>query len=103
MEAMTRGEIIKAVWQNNKGHLKKYQVQNIVDEALNEIKNGLIAGRHIKIKGFGSFRAVTMPEGKRHNPKTMELVEVPEHKKVRFKTGRLFKKQLTHGKPLVTR
>lgn len=74
--------------------VKKYQVQMIVDDTLNEIRNSLANGKAVKIKGFGSFRTVTMPPGTYHNPKTMEPVEKAGHKKVRFKAGKKFKKQL---------
>lgn len=94
MEVTTKGDIVTAIWSINRGVLTRAQVQMVVDQTLATIKGSLVDGVPVKLKGFGSFRVTTMPAGKYHNPKTLEPVMKDSHKKLRFKIGKVFKRQL---------
>jgi integration host factor subunit beta len=48
----------------------------------------LVQGRHIEIRGFGSFRINHRPARTGRNPKTGEKVPVPEKCVPHFKPGR---------------
>lgn len=44
--------------------------------------------RTVNLKGFGTFRVVTLSGGQRRNPQTGETVDVPEREVIRFKMSR---------------
>lgn len=65
--------------------LDKKQASAALETLTGAIKKGLKKDGKVVISGFGSFNLVRSRAVVRHNPKTLEKVNVPAKLKVRFK------------------
>ena len=89
---MSRPEIIKKLKQKN-SKLNQSQIELIIDTFCENITKALKDGKKIELRGFGSFFIKTIKENySARNPKTGELIYVPEKNKVRFKPSKNLKK-----------
>ena len=65
--------------------------ENIVDAFCESLEVALTEGRNIELRGFGSFRISKIKEKhSARNPKTGELIYVPEKNRIRFKASKKF-------------
>lgn len=98
MNAMQKSDLILEVWERNKRTgISKKDVTIALNGAFEAIQDSLKAGRHVKIRGFGSFRRFKRSGGKYQNPKTLEPVMKPDHAAVRFKSSATLKRELNHN------
>lgn len=67
--------------------LDKKQSKQTVEEVFAIIKEGLLRDGKVTISNFGTFKLVRTKAAVRHNPKTLERVNVPAKTKVRFKSS----------------
>jgi nucleoid DNA-binding protein len=65
-----------------------------VDAFLDAIKDSLQDGKHIEIRGFGTFKLKVRKERIGRNPKTEEKVMVPARVVPTFKFSRAFKEDV---------
>lgn len=63
----------------------------VVDIFFGEISDGLLAGDHAELRGFGSFRIRDYGGYTGRNPKTGAVIQVPPKKLPFFKVGRELK------------
>lgn len=73
------------------GITKKYQADYVVEEVLNIIYRGLLAGESINLPPIGILRTKMKKERNGRNPKTGEAVFIPAHRKVCFAQGEKMK------------
>ena len=74
---------------------KKGDSAKTVDALFHAMRELLIAGNRIEIRGFGVFEVKdTKPKPAARNPKTGEIIYVPARRKTHFKPGLLLKKEL---------
>ena len=67
----------------------------IIDIFVKKIKKELKSNRTIELRGFGSFYIKRIKEKfSARNPKTGELIYIPEKKKVRFRPSKNLKKEI---------
>ena len=79
--------------------VRKQLAYEVVDTLFKAMRESLIAGNRIEIRGFGVLGVKdTKPKPAARNPRTGEIVYVPARKKSYFKAGVLIKKAL--HKPL---
>ena len=79
--------------------MKKEDVFQIIDQTFVTMRESLIHGDRIEIRGFGVFEVKdTKARTSARNPRTSALVYVPPGKKTRFKPGKVLKEALR--KPL---
>jgi len=83
---MTKADLVEQISLSVK--LSKKDVGIIVDRLLEEVSLALATGRHIEIRGFGSFKVKTRKHRLARNPRTGESVEVPEKMVPYFKASR---------------
>lgn len=95
-------KIFKEVVEKNQLDLKQKQVQDIIQELLNQIKDNLAKGNRIEFREFGIFTIHETPERIAQNPATLEKVKVPKRYNVRFKQGRLMKEAMKNEPPKST-
>ncbi|PKN74864.1 MAG: integration host factor subunit beta [Candidatus Cloacimonetes bacterium HGW-Cloacimonetes-2] len=86
---MTKADLVKIISENT-GIIRK-DVGVVVDSLLQSIKDSLIKGNHIEIRGFGTFKLKTRKPRVGRNPKTDEKVPVPARTVPTFKFSREFK------------
>ncbi len=73
---------------------KRIAVRPIVQHFLDEITTELAKGNRLEFRDFGVFEPRTRPARTGQNPQTLEPVQIPAKRTVKFKTGRLIKRQL---------
>ena len=79
--------------------MKNEDVFQIIDQTFVTMRESLIHGDRIEIRGFGVFEVKdTKARTSARNPRTSALVYVPPGKKTRFKPGKVLKEALR--KPL---
>ncbi|MHC4508140.1 MAG: HU family DNA-binding protein, partial [Planctomycetota bacterium] len=69
-------------------------VKTVVQSFLNEITSELAKGNRLEFRDFGVFEVRKQPAREAHNPKTLEPIDVPAKRVVRFKMGRLMREEL---------
>ncbi|MAE28896.1 MAG: HU family DNA-binding protein [Planctomycetota bacterium] len=75
----------------------KVVVKEIVQSFLDEIIDELSRGNRLEFREFGVFEVRARAARRAQNPRTLEKVEVPEKRVVRFKVGRRMREQIEHG------
>ena len=67
----------------------------MVDAVFEGMREQLIAGNRIEVRGFGALavREMAAKPGAR-NPRTGEVIQVPSHRRIHFKPGRLLQEAL---------
>tara|TARA_B100001121_G_scaffold112379_1_gene99008 strand:- start:87 stop:368 length:282 start_codon:yes stop_codon:yes gene_type:complete len=89
---LSRQELLKKLKEKNP-NLNKIEIENILNTFNESIKKALIEGRNVELRGFGSFFVKKIKEKfSARNPKTGELIYVPEKNKVRFKPSKKLNK-----------
>lgn len=94
MATITKKELIDRISEQTKQ--RRVQVKRVVQQFLDEIVNELGKGNRLEFRDFGVFETKLRKARRAQNPKTLEPVEVPEKRTVKFKVGRLMKQRLAH-------
>src|SRR5947199_6089637 len=92
MATITKKELIDRIADN--AGARRVQVKRVVQQFLDEIIGELGKGNRLEFRDFGVFETKVRKARKAQNPKTLEPVEVPEKRTVKFKVGRLMKQKL---------
>ena len=92
MATITKKELIDRIAESSNN--KRVQVKRVVQQFLDEIVNELGKGNRLEFRDFGVFETKLRKERKAQNPKTLEPVNVPAKRTVKFKVGRLMKQRL---------
>ncbi len=95
MHTVTKKELVDRI--ADQGGQKRVVVKKIVQSFLDEIIEELGHGNRLEFRDFGVFE--TKERGARiaQNPKTLQRVQVPPKRTVKFKVGRLMKQKLQEG------
>ena len=89
---MSRPKIIKQLKLKNP-NLSRSDLEIIIDTICQDINLSLKKGEKIELRGFGTFFIKKIKEKhSARNPKTEELIYIPEKNKVRFKASKFLKK-----------
>ena len=89
---MSRPELIKLLKEKHP-KLNKSQIEVIIDTFFQSIEKALKEKKSVEIRSFGTFFVKTIKEKySARNPKTGELIYVPEKNKIRFRASKKFKK-----------
>jgi len=89
----TKKELVEEV--SKRLGVKKEQILPVVDQTFVAMRESLIEGDRIEIRGFGVFEVKdTKARTSARNPRTSDLVYVPAGKKTRFKPGKVLKEAL---------
>jgi len=97
---LVKSEIIK---QLHKKHstLKRSQILAIFDVMFDSISESLVKEKPVELRDFGRFSIKTIKaKYNARNPKTGEIVYVPEKKKVSFKMSKHLKQEINKEKKL---
>lgn len=92
MSTITKKELIDRI-ADSTGH-RRVQVKRVVQQFLDEIIGELGRGNRLEFRDFGVFETKLRKARRAQNPKTLQPVEVPEKRTVKFKVGRLMKAKL---------
>ncbi len=92
MHTVTKKELIDRI--SERIGAKNVLVKRIVQSFLDEIILELSRGNRLEFRDFGVFESRERAARIAQNPKTLERVEVPAKRTVRFKLGRRMKQEL---------
>lgn len=92
MGTITKKELIDRIAQSTEQ--KRIVVKRTLQKFLNEVILELGKGNRLEFRDFGVFEIRERKRRKAQNPKTLERVDVPPKKVVKFKVGRLMQKSL---------
>ena len=73
---MTKADLVERVAE--KTGLTRTDVAVVVDSFLDTVKKSLESGHNIEIRGFGTFKVKLRKARKARNPRTGEVVPVPD-------------------------
>lgn len=97
MATVTKKELIDRIAESTQA--KRVVVKSVVQSFLDEIVKELEQDNRLEFRDFGVFETKKRAARVAQNPKTLERVEVPAKRTVKFKMGRLMKKQLSPPVP----
>ncbi len=89
---MTKADIVELVAEKSGNTVKDAKI--VLEQFLEEVKNCLVEGKRLEIRGFGTFKVKNHKARKARNPKTGQEVVVPARKKAAFKVSRELNKLL---------
>lgn len=92
MATITKKELIDRIAEQTQA--KRVTVKCIIQAFLDEITNELCEDNRLEFRDFGVFETRTRAARVAQNPKTLERVEVPAKRTVKFKMGRLMRENL---------
>ena len=89
---MSRERLIKQIKAKNP-QLNRSEIETIINIFCDNIRNATKNGKKVELRNFGTFFIKTIKEKfSARNPKTGELIYVPEKIKLRFKASKILKK-----------
>ncbi len=94
MATITKKELIDRIAENTQA--KRVAVKRIIQAFLDEITDELCNDNRLEFRDFGVFETRTRAARIAQNPKTLERVEVPVKRTVKFKMGRLMRERLSN-------
>ena len=92
MPTRTKKELVDRVTERTQ--CKHATVKAVVQQFLDEITTELAKNNRLEFRDFGVFEVREAAPRTAQNPKTLEPVEVPAKRRVKFKMGRLMKQKL---------
>ncbi len=89
MSTITKKELIDRIADTTQE--KRIVVKKIIQTFLDEMVDELSKDNRLEFRDFGVFETRDRASRMAQNPKTLERVEVPSKRTVKFKMGRLMK------------
>tara|TARA_A100001011_G_C14054541_1_gene733397 strand:+ start:83 stop:364 length:282 start_codon:yes stop_codon:yes gene_type:complete len=87
---LSRPDLIKKL-KTKHPKLNKPQLETIIDAFFNSIEDALKQEKSVEIRGWGKFYIKKIKENyNSRNPKTGELIYVPNRNKIRFRASKKF-------------
>lgn len=100
MATITKKDLIERITQQQ--HCSRTDTKRLIQEFLEQVILELQKGNRIELRDFGVFEIKARAARQAQNPKTMEKVEVPAKRAVKFKVGRLMRESVelhSHSEP----
>ena len=97
MSTITKKELISRISERTQA--KRVLVKRIIQAFLDEIVAELCHNNRLEFRDFGVFETRTRASRVAQNPKTLERVDVPAKRTVKFKMGRLMRQNLRAHAP----
>lgn len=95
---MTKSVLIEKVSEKF-GSLTRKQTEIVIETIFETMKDALIKGDKIEIRGFGNFRLKRRRPRMARNPKTGMRIDVPAKKALHFKAGKALKEAMNSPNP----
>jgi len=92
---MTKAEVVAEI--SKKTGLEKVDVQETVEAFLRVVKNAMISGDNVYVRGFGSFVVKKRAEKIARNISKNTAIVVPEHHIPTFKPAKGFVEKVKQG------
>ena len=89
---MTKADIVSKIAKGT--GVERRDTEKVVEGILESVIDALQKGEHIEIRGFGTFKVVTRAPRIGRNPKTGDVVEIPERRAPVFKPSKDLRKRV---------
>jgi len=96
MPTISKKDLIDRIAE--KTQCKRITVKAVIQHLLDEITSELAQDNRLEFRDFGVFEPRTREARIAQNPKTLEKVQVPAKRTVKFKMGRLMRERLSGDK-----
>jgi DNA-binding protein HU-beta len=90
--AMNKTEMVEELSQRT--DIRASDVTRVVNALLGLVTEELVAGREVSLSGICVLKPVRRPARTAHNPRTLELVNIPERTRVTLRPSRTLRKAL---------
>lgn len=91
-EGMLKKDIIDSV--SEELSMQKQDVSMAADVILDTISNALTADRRVELRGFGSFSVRSRKPRTTKNPRTGQVMDIPERRTLHFTMSKSLKESL---------
>ena len=92
MSTITKKDLVDRIVEN--AGITRVAAKAVVQCFLEEIISELAKGNRLEFRDFGVFEVRERAARVAQNPKTLEPVDVPAGRRVKFKMGRIMKEKL---------
>ena len=92
MATITKKDFVDRITERTQS--KHITAKAVVHQFLDEIVSELAKGNRLEFRDFGVFEVKEQAARRARNPKTMEPVEVPAKRVVKFKMGRIMRETM---------
>tara|TARA_X000000368_G_C22978592_1_gene688802 strand:+ start:297 stop:608 length:312 start_codon:yes stop_codon:yes gene_type:complete len=86
---MVRSELLQKLCDQHPNLLRR-DIKRILHIIFDEISKALCKGENIEIRGFGMLKIVLRKARIGKNPKSLEMVQIPEKRIIRWKMSKNF-------------
>ena len=93
---LTKADLINQV-HSSSSRLNKTQARECLETFLKIMKTSLESGDDVLLTGFGKFNVKSKSARRGRNPKTGELVQVPEKRLPVFKMSKALKRRINRN------
>jgi integration host factor subunit beta len=93
VRTVTKKELVNRIAETT--GVTKVVAKEIIQSFLNAIIDELADGNRLEFREFGVFESRERAARRAQNPRTLEKVEVPAKRIVKFKVGRLMRKKVS--------
>ncbi len=90
---MVRSELLQKMCNLHSNILRR-DMEKIFDLIFKEFTEALCRGENIEIRGFGTYKIVKRKARTGRNPKSSEIVQIPEKKAIKWKMSKTLLKRL---------
>ncbi|MCA8943960.1 MAG: integration host factor subunit beta [Planctomycetes bacterium] len=94
MRTVTKKELVSRIAE--KTGVTKVVCKDIIQSFLDSIIEELAMGNRLEFREFGVFESKERAARLAQNPRTLEKVDVPSKRIVKFKVGRLMREQVSN-------
>lgn len=95
MRTVTKKELVNRIAEQTRQ--TKVVAKDVIQAFLDAIIEELAAGNRLEFREFGVFETKDRAARRAQNPRTLEKVEVPAKRIVKFKVGRLMRQRVSGG------
>ncbi len=95
MTTITKKQLIDRIAKDTQA--KRTTVKRIIQTFLDTLTVEMMKGNRLEFRDFGVFETRTRASRVAQNPKTLQRVNVPAKRTVKFKMGRLMKDKMNTG------
>jgi len=92
VNTITKKELVHRIAEESKQ--PKVVVKDVVQKFLDAIVDELARGNRLEFREFGVFETKGRARRRAQNPRTLEKVDVPARRVVKFKVGRLMRERV---------
>ncbi len=97
MNTVTKKDLVARI--SEQSGQTKVITKDILQRFLDEIIAELAKGNRLEFREFGVFELKSRPARRAQNPRTLEKVDVPARRVVKFKVGRLMRQKVSGAAP----